>query len=55
MARLPALVAAAMEQKGSALAKTGRMGEALHVCEEAEARIESLGVLACSNIGWKCR
>ncbi len=55
MARLPALVAVAMEQKGSALAKTGRMEEALHVCEEAEARIESLGVLACSNIGWKCR
>ena len=55
LARLPTLVAMAMEQKGSALVKIGCLEEALHVCEEAEARIESLGVLTRTSIGWKGR
>lgn len=53
--RLPTLVAMAMEQKGIVLAKIGRLEEALHVCEEAEARIESRGVLTRTSIGWKGR
>ena len=55
VARLSTLVAMAMEQKGSALAKRGHMEEALRVCEEAEARIESLGVLTRTSIGWRGR
>ena len=53
--RLPTLVAMAMERKGSVLAKIGRMEEALRSCEEAESRIESLGVLTRTSIGWQGR
>ncbi len=51
--RLPILVAMALEQKGSALAKIGSVEEALRDCDELASRIEALGGLAHSSIGWK--
>ena len=53
--RLPILVARALEQKGTALASIGSVDEALRVLEEMASRIDALGRLTRSSIGWSGR